>query len=58
MEYNNLLLIMQLIRSMGYQVEAFEKAYNNSDKDKFESSKKSLLELQNKINFIIKNNVS
>jgi len=42
---------------MSYQVEGLEKSYDNSAKDKFESSKKAILELQNKIDFILKNNV-
>ncbi len=55
MENNDLLLLMQLIKSLEAHVNNFERAYQDMDKEKFEKYKKAILEFQNKIGFLLKN---
>ena len=57
MENNDLLLILQLIRSLEYKVEALEKAYESQNKVNFDIIKKDILDIHKKINFWVENNV-
>ncbi len=54
MEGNQLMLMLQLVNKLDESAKDFEKAYNSSDKEKFDLLKKTILELQKKIEFILK----
>ena len=54
MEINKVMLLSQLVSRLKENFEVFEKAYNENDKENFDSSKKLILELQKKINLIAK----
>lgn len=52
MEINQVMLLLQISNQLKENFEIFEKAYNEQDKEKFDSSKKLILELQKKINIL------
>ncbi len=54
MEFKDLPLLFQLINGLEDSYEAFAKAYNSSDKVKFDSAKEALLEFQKKIDLTLK----
>ncbi len=54
MEANQLMLLFQLITRLDENVKEFERGYNLSEKEKFDSSKKAILELHKKIDFLLK----
>jgi hypothetical protein len=54
MENNKVLLLLQLINSLNGNFEVLEKSYNNQNKEDFDNSKKAILEIQKRINFILK----
>jgi len=54
MEQDDLLLLAQLIDSMDQASRELEKAYNENNKQDYEKAKKSILEFQNKINFLLR----
>ena len=47
------MMLSQLVNRMDETVFALEKAYNSSDKEKFESSKNAILDFSKKIDFIL-----
>lgn len=53
MENNNVLLLSQLTNSLNENFEIFQKAYLEQNKENFDRSKKAILEIQGKINFIL-----
>jgi hypothetical protein len=53
MEESKILILLQLVRTLDENFLIFEKAYNTSDKEKFDSSKNAILDFQRKINFLI-----
>lgn len=53
MENNNVMLLMQLMNALSENFKTFEKSYTEQNKESFDNSKKALLELQGKINFIL-----
>lgn len=55
MEETRLMLLIQLIENLAENSKSFEDSLFNADKEKFEDSKKSLLEVRGKINVLIKN---
>lgn len=54
METNKILLLLQLMNGLIEGFNSFQKSYTERDKEKFETSKKAMLENQAKINFILK----
>ena len=52
---NRIMLLSQLINGLSDNFQKFEKAYENSNKEDFDSSKAAILELQKKIEYILKN---
>ena len=54
MESNKIMLLFQLINGLDEAFSIFEKSYNESNKEKFDSSKKAILDLSNKINYVLK----
>jgi len=54
MDINQVMLLSQIVNQLKENFGIFEKAYNENDKENFDSSKKLILELQKKINFIAK----
>ena len=54
MEINQVMLLSQIVSRLKENFEIFEKAYNENDKESFESSKNLILDLQKKINLIVK----
>jgi hypothetical protein len=54
MEEEKLMLLMQLTKSLKDNFDVLKKAYDSSDKEDFDMSKKALLEMQKKINFLLK----
>jgi hypothetical protein len=55
MEETRLMLLMQLIENLRDNFQVFESSYESSDKEKFDSSKKAMIEIQSKIKFLIEN---
>lgn len=55
MKENRIMLLSQLVNGLNESFQKFEKAYTNSNKEDFDSSQKTLLELQKKIEYILKN---
>lgn len=55
MEEGKLMLLTQLVNSIESNFNSLEKAYNDSDKEKFDLSGSAVLELSNKINSVLKN---
>lgn len=55
MEDNKVLLLSQLLSLLQSNFENFEKSYLNKDKENFDKSKKALLEVQKKLNYVLKN---
>ena len=53
----NILLLLQLVRHLEASINYLETAYNNSDKERFNSYKKSVLDFQSKIDFVLNQNV-
>jgi hypothetical protein len=53
MDSGKIILLAQLINNLKENFVIFEKAYNESDKEKFDESKKIILELQHKIDFLM-----
>ena len=53
MEENKILLLVQLINNLAENYNHLEKAYDSSDKENFDNSKKIILELQNKIDLLL-----
>jgi hypothetical protein len=53
MEDSRIMLLVQLIAKLESASKRLEESYVNSEKEKFETSKKELLELQNKINLTL-----
>jgi len=54
MDSSQLMMLSQLINRLNESAIILEKAFNSSDKEKFEASKKAILEFSKKIDFIIK----
>ncbi len=54
MENNKILLLLQLMNSLNGNFENFEKGYLNQDKENFDNSKKAILEIQKRINLVLK----
>lgn len=54
MENNAIMLLSQLVNMLGDNFNEFERAYNASDKEKFEKQKKIVLEMQGKIASLLK----
>lgn len=55
MEETRLMLLVQLIENLKENYKSLEGAYGSSDKEMFDNSKRSILELQNKIKVLVKN---
>jgi len=55
MDTQNLSLLAQLVNNLGENMAVFESSYKAQDKENFDSAKKNLLDIQNKINFVIQN---
>jgi len=53
MESNKILLLFQLINKMEEGFNSLKKAYESLDKERFDKSKKLLLDIQKKIEVII-----
>jgi hypothetical protein len=53
MNAKNLSLLTQLVSRLGENVNLFEKAYSEQEKEQFDSAKLNILDIQNKINFIL-----
>jgi len=53
-DQNKIILLAQLVESMQEAEKGFEEAYEKQDKKKFESSKVAILDLQGKINTLVK----
>jgi len=53
MEQGKLMLIVQLINSLELNYNSLSNAYNNSDKQKFDSSNLAILEIHKKINSVL-----
>ncbi|MEK6885493.1 MAG: hypothetical protein AABX17_00845 [Nanoarchaeota archaeon] len=49
-----LMMLSQLINRLDENAITLEKAYNSSDKEKFEASRNAIIEFYKKIDFIIK----
>jgi len=58
MDENKVLLLLQLVNNLDNIYLDLEKAYNSSDKPRFDKSKKAVLELQSKLNFLLTKNVA
>ena len=58
MDENKVLLLVQLVNNLDRIYLDFEKAYASSNKLKFDNSKNAIMELQNKINFILTKNAT
>ena len=54
MENSKIMLLFQLVSSLEDNVNSFSKSFNSQDKEKFDLSKKALLEIQKKIAYILK----
>ena len=54
MEQNKILLLSQLIAILNESAGNLETAYELQEKEKFDSAKSSILDIQNKINFLLK----
>jgi len=54
MDEKNIVLLVQLVRSFEENLGILERAYNDSNKSEFEESKNALMDLQKKIDFLIK----
>jgi hypothetical protein len=54
MEEGKLMLLTQLVNTIESNFNALEKAYDNSDKEKFDLSSSAILELSSKINSVLK----
>jgi len=54
MDEGKLMLLLQLVSYLGQSFEVFKKAYEASDKEKFDEAKKSMLEAQKKAEFLLK----
>ena len=55
MDDGNLTLLLQLINGVDQSFDLLEKAYNNSEKAEFEFYKTTLLDFQNKLEYMLKN---
>ena len=56
MEENKIMLLLQLVSRSSETFINFERAFNNSYKEEFDSARNSLLDLHKKINFLLRNN--
>jgi len=54
MDAGSVMLLSQLVNGLEENFEEFKKAYDSSDKESFDISKKNLLDIQSKIAFILK----
>jgi hypothetical protein len=54
MEDNQILLLSQLLNSIIENFNSFQKSYAEQNKELFDSSKKAILEVQSKINYLLK----
>lgn len=54
MDYNQLMLLSQLVAKLSESTANFEKAYNSSNKMEFEYSKKAIMDIQHKMEFLLK----
>ena len=54
MDSGKITLLAQLITALSQNFLVLEKYYQNSDKERYESSKKIVLELQSKIDSLLK----
>ena len=54
MEEGKLLLLVQLVNSLESNFVNFQKSYDKSDKEAFDFSKSAILEIQKKIEGLIK----
>lgn len=50
---NKVLLLAQLVNNLNENFANFEKSYNSSDKQEFDTAKKALIESQRQINFLL-----
>lgn len=55
MDTQNLSLLAQLANSLKENILILDSAYTEQDKNNFDSARKELLDIQRKINFILKN---
>jgi hypothetical protein len=55
MNQNRIMLLSQLVNSLGENYHKFELAYNDSNKEEFDSSSAIIIELQKKIAYLLKN---
>jgi hypothetical protein len=55
MNEGKLVLLTHLINALDRAFGDFEKAYDGSDKENFDNSKKAVLDVQKKINFLLEN---
>lgn len=53
MDESEVMLLYQLAGNLKENLDLFTKSFESSDKESFEKSKKALLEIQSKINFIL-----
>lgn len=53
MEENKIFLFVQLVNNISASFERLERAYNESNKEAFDYSKKALLENQKKLNILL-----
>ncbi len=54
MDSGKITLLQQLVAGLRDNFVIFEKAYHESDKEKYDRAKKIILELQYKIDFLLK----
>ncbi len=53
-EQDKLILLAQIVDSVGISAEGLEQAYAKNDKRKFELAKDAILDFQEKISFLLK----
>jgi hypothetical protein len=54
METSKIMLLLQLAQNLDNKFSILEEAYKDSDREKFDLAKKSIIDLNNKINFLLK----